>query len=107
MPKQLSTMTKNWKTLKESKLSREAQGRVNARTSAELAELTLNGLRKKLELTQVEVGRGANMTQSELSRLESRDDHLTSTLRRYVEALGGRLGIVAVFGNRRVKITDA
>ncbi len=107
MPKQLSAMSKNWKTLKESKLSREAQSRVNARTSAELAELTLNGLRKKLELTQVEVGRGAKMTQSELSRLESRDDHLTSTLRRYVEALGGRLEIVAVFGSRRVKITDA
>jgi hypothetical protein len=47
------------------------------------------------------------MTQSELSRLESRDDHLTSTLRRYVEALGGTLEISAVFGGRRIKLTDA
>jgi hypothetical protein len=47
------------------------------------------------------------MTQSELSRLESRSDHLTSTLRRYVEALGGTLEVNAVFGKRRVKITDA
>jgi hypothetical protein len=47
------------------------------------------------------------MTQSELSRLESRDDHLTSTLRRYVEALGGTLEISAVFGKRRIKLTDA
>ena len=49
----------------------------------------------------------AEMTQSELSRLESRTDHLTSTLRRYVEALGGKLEVTAVFGGRRVKLTDA
>jgi hypothetical protein len=47
------------------------------------------------------------MTQSELSRLEGRSDHLTSTLRRYVEALGGTLEISAVFGKRRIKLTDA
>jgi hypothetical protein len=100
-------MPKSWKAVKESKLSREARARVNERTMRALEELTLHGLRRKLELTQVQVGRGAHMTQSELSRLESRDDHLTSTLRRYVEALGGRLEIVAVFGKRRVKLTDA
>lgn len=60
-----------------------------------------------LELTQAQVGASAAMTQSELSRLEGRSDHLTSTLRRYVEALGGRLEINAVFGERRVKLTDA
>ena len=47
------------------------------------------------------------MTQSELSRLESRTDQLTSTSRRYVEALGGELEISAVFGERRIEITDA
>jgi len=40
-------------------------------------------------MTQVDVARTAEMTQSELSRLESRGDHRISTLRRYVEALGG------------------
>jgi hypothetical protein len=34
-------------------------------------------------------------------------DHLTSTLRRYVEALGGELEITAVIGGRRIEITDA
>jgi hypothetical protein len=100
-------MTRNWKSLKDSKLSPEAQARVRARTRAELEELTLKGLRQELALTQTEVSRTASMTQSELSRLESRNDHLTSTLRRYVEALGGQLEITAVFGSRRVKITDA
>jgi hypothetical protein len=100
-------MTRNWKSLKDSKLSPEALARVRARAKAELEELTLKALRQELSLTQVEVSRTASMTQSELSRLESRNDHLTSTLRRYVEALGGELEVTAVFGERRVKITDA
>jgi hypothetical protein len=57
-------------------------------------------------MTQVDAARAAEMTQSELSRLESRGDHRISTLRRYVEALGGSLEVTAVFGTRRVKLTE-
>jgi DNA-binding transcriptional regulator YiaG len=99
-------MNKTWKSLKQSRLSPEAQARVRARVDANLEELTLKAMRQELELTQAEVGRCAEMTQSELSRLESRTDHLTSTLRRYVEALGGKLEITAVFGERRVKLKE-
>jgi hypothetical protein len=98
---------KSWKALKRERLSPAARARVEARVRAEVEELTLRGLRRCLELTQVELGATAAMTQSELSRLEGRSDHLTSTLRRYVEALGGRLEITAIFGQRRVKLTDA
>lgn len=97
-------MSKTWKSLKQSRLSPEAEARVRARVHSQLEELTLKGIRQDLELTQTEVSRSADMTQSELSRLESRTDHLTSTLRRYVEALGGKLEITAVFGERRVKL---
>jgi len=100
-------MKRTWKSLKQSRLSPEAQARVRARAEAELEELTLKALRQDLALTQSEVSQSADMTQSELSRVESRSDHLTSTLRRYVEALGGELEITAVFGARRIKITDA
>jgi hypothetical protein len=98
---------KTWKTLKQSRLSPDTRARVARRVAADLEALTLKGLRQCLELTQAELGESAEMTQSELSRLESRNDHLTSTLRRYVEALGGKLEVTAVFGSRRVKITDA
>jgi hypothetical protein len=77
------------------------------RVEREVEELSLKGLRHCLELTQTEVGVSAAMTQSELSRLEARSDHLTSTLRRYVEALGGTLEITAIFGKLRVKLKDA
>jgi len=98
---------KTWKALKQARLTSPARARVEKRVRQEVEELTLQGLRRCLELTQTEVGVTASMTQSELSRLESRDDHLTSTLRRYVEALGGTLEISAVFGGRRIKLTDA
>jgi hypothetical protein len=100
-------VNKSWKALKQARLSPAARARVGARVKSELEVLTLRGLRQALELTQAEVGQAAAMTQPELSRVEGRDDHLTSTLRRYVEALGGRLEITAVFGKRRVKLTDA
>ncbi len=97
-------MTKSWKSLKQSRLGADGEARVRARVRAKVEELTLKAMRQQLELTQAEVGRSAEMTQSELSRLEARGDHLTSTLRRYVEALGGKLEISAVFGDRRVKL---
>lgn len=100
-------MSKSWKSLKQARLSPAARTRVDARVAGELEALTLRGLRQALELTQAEVGQAAAMTQPELSRVEGRDDHLTSTLRRYVQALGGQLEITAVFGKRRVRLTDA
>jgi hypothetical protein len=99
--------TKSWKALKRARLSSAALARVRTRVQREVEELSLKGLRHCLELTQTEVGASAAMTQSELSRLESRNDHLTSTLRRYVEALGGTLEITAIFGKLRVKLKDA
>jgi len=100
-------MSKTWKALKQARLSGEAQKRVAERVRQAIEQRTLKALRQDLSLTQAQVGAAANMTQSELSRLEGREDHLTSTLRRYVEALGGRLEVTAVFGKRRVKLTDA
>jgi predicted transcriptional regulator len=100
-------MTKTWKSLKQTRLSSAARARVRARVKQALERRSLKALRQDLALTQAEVSAAAAMTQSELSRLEGREDHLTSTLRRYVEALGGKLEVTAVFGKRRVKLTDA
>lgn len=82
-------MTRSWKSLKASR-----------------PELTLRELREGLDVTQAELADAAEMTQSEMSRLEARADHRISTLRRYVEALGGEIEITAVIGGRRVKLTD-
>lgn len=48
--------------------------------------------------------------QGDLSRLERRsgfDDCQIATLRRYLEALGGRLDLVACFGDRRISVVGS
>jgi hypothetical protein len=98
--------TQSWKSVRAERLDPPTIERVTRRARAQVEELTLQELRRGLSMTQVDVARTAEMTQSELSRLESRGDHLISTLRRYVEALGGQLEVSAVFGGRRVKLTE-
>lgn len=83
------------------------ESRIRARVLVELEELTPNSLRQELDLTQIEMGRALEMTQPELSRLENRNDHLASTFCCYVTAFDGELGILAVFDERRIRMTDA
>ena len=98
--------TRTWKSVKAARLAPPAAARVRSRAEQEVREFTLRDLRKDMDVTQAELARVAEMTQSELSRLESRADHRVSSLRRYVEALGGEIEITAVIGGRRVKLTD-
>jgi hypothetical protein len=48
-------------------------------------------------MTQVALAKKLQMVQPSVSRLERQADLYVSTLRRYVEALGGRLEISAIF----------
>jgi predicted transcriptional regulator len=98
--------TRTWKSVKAERLAPQVVARIAARAREELSELTLKELRQELEVTQAELAQVADMTQSEMSRLESRADHRVSSLRRYVEALGGEIEITAIIGGRRVKLTD-
>jgi DNA-binding XRE family transcriptional regulator len=75
-------------------------------TSAEGGEMTLRALRESLGKTQDQMATLADVTQSQLSKIERRKDHLTSTLRVYVAALGGKLEIVAIVGDRRIPLRD-
>lgn len=96
---------RTWKSVKAGRLSPAAVARVSGRADWEILERTLKELRRDLDVTQAELAEAADMTQSELSRLESRVDHRVSSLRRYIEALGGEIEITAVIGDRRVKLT--
>lgn len=98
--------TQRWSELKKQKLSTEQIAASEKWAKDEALAMTLRELREFAQKTQEEVADTAAMTQSELSRLERRDDHLLSTLRRYVEALGGRLDVVAVFENRQIKLEN-
>lgn len=57
--------------------------------------LSLQELRKTLNLTQETMADLLTTRQANVSRLEKRADMLISTLRSYVEAMGGSLDLIA------------
>jgi len=63
------------------------------------AEMSLCALRQAHRLTQGRMGKFLGIGQEGVSRLEKRTDLLLSTLRSYVEAMGGHLRLVAEFPN--------
>jgi hypothetical protein len=88
------------KTLEQklSEISPERQKKIRARTRELVArEMSLRELRHAVNKTQKTVARTLNMGQDGISRLEKRSDLLLSTLRNYVEAVGGSLTLVAQF----------
>jgi transcriptional regulator with XRE-family HTH domain len=88
----------------EDKLARlpgERRAKVDARAAELIAEeMTLRDLRRALDRTQVHLARELGVKQETVSRLEKRSDMLLSTLRGYVEAMGGELDVVAKFPDR-------
>jgi transcriptional regulator with XRE-family HTH domain len=71
---------------------------------------TLPELRRVLGKTQIEVAAAGGFHQGDLSKLERREDLgdvTLNTLRRYVEALGGELRLVAVVRGKEVELRGA
>jgi DNA-binding XRE family transcriptional regulator len=75
--------------------------RVEARAVELMAEeMSLQELRRAHSLTQRRLAGKLGIGQDGVSRLEQRSDLLISTLTSYIEAMGGRLSIVAEFPDR-------
>jgi len=96
--------THRWQDVKRRKLSPQQIDRIEREVEEEILEMNLQAVRELLGKTQVEVARAADMDQSEVSKAERRKDHLLSTLRRYVEALGGEIEVVAHFGDKHIRL---
>jgi DNA-binding XRE family transcriptional regulator len=100
-PKGVITMTT---TLEEklAQLPKDRLERVEAKARHLIeSEKALKQLRESLALTQTEVAERLEIAQEGISRIEQRQDLKLSTLRRYVEALGGKLNIVIEFPGRQ------
>ena len=89
---------------KKNKLTPEQRAETDLRVQAELLEMSLRDVRELAGMTQVDLASKADFAQSELSKIERREDHLLSTLRKYIEALGGELEVVAVLGDKRSRL---
>ena len=84
-------------------LPAKRRGKIEER-AAELT--TLRDLRQAVAQTQEELAVTLGVGQDTISRLEKRSDMLLSTLRRYVEAMGGKLELVARFPDRPPLVID-
>ena len=62
--------------------------------------LTLQELRRELELTQTDIAERLDVRQENISNIERRKDIKLSTLEEYIAAMGASLKIVVEFPNR-------
>lgn len=60
----------------------------------------------KRRYTQKQLAEAMQLDQSRISKIERRADVYVSTLRNFVQAMGGELELVAKFPDGRVKITS-
>ena len=96
-------MAKKYSELR-SKMSPAARARARTRADALLAQVPLFGLRQARQLSQEQLANVLHVKQASISKLERRTDMYLSTLRSYIEAMGGELEIVARFPDGAVRI---
>lgn len=104
------TTQSDWGTWEETRarhpVNEEHYAQAQAQIAAEVAGYQLAQLRQELGLTQTQLAKAMGVSQARVSDIERGDlDHTElSTVRAYIEALGGRVRVVADMGDRTVDI---
>ena len=88
-------------SLKKVLARKSPESRTRIATEAIAEELTLRELRKAHEMSQKKLAAMLGVTQVSVSNFEKRSNMRLSTLREYIEALGGELQLRAIFPGRR------
>jgi predicted XRE-type DNA-binding protein len=84
--------------------TKKTKAKASRRAQELLEELLLSEIRQLAGKSQQEIAETLGMKQPSLSKLEKQADMQISTLRKIVEALGGKLEILARFPKGTVKI---
>jgi hypothetical protein len=98
-------MAKSFKILKN-KLSNTSKSRIEERVKAALEEMPLAELRQARKFTQQQIAQSLKIKQASVSKMESQTDMYISTIRRYIEAMGGELEIIAKFPEGSIKVDN-
>jgi DNA-binding XRE family transcriptional regulator len=96
-------MARNFKEL-QAKMSPAVRAEVDAWVKETIKNMPLDELRHAREMTQVNLAKVLGVPQGSISKLERRTDMYLSTLRSYIEAMGGRLELRAIFRDGAVNI---
>lgn len=97
------TTTSNFEELR-AQMTPERRERNRAAAMKMLAAMPLAELRAARRMTQETLAEAYGAQQATISKLENRTDAYVSTIRRYIEAMGGTLEIVARFADGDVRI---
>ena len=98
-------MARNFRELQE-KMDPASRARVQQRVREELRRMALDELRCAKQLTQADMAEILDVPQSSISRIERRADMYLSTLRNYIQAVGGFLQIRAIFPDGGAVVID-
>lgn len=98
-------MSKPFSNLRK-KMSPLAQKAAAEKTQQMLKEMPLQELRQAHQMSQERLAELLSTKQANVSRIERRTDMYISTLRSYIEAMGGELDIVARFPDGEVHINQ-
>lgn len=96
-------MSNSFKKLKN-KLSASAQKKVEEKTNKMLKQMPLQELRQAKKMSQERLAEILSTKQANVSRIERRTDMYISTLRSYIEAMGGELDIIARFPDGEIHV---
>jgi len=96
-------MAKKWRDLYGA-IPSERRAQIEAHVAKDMAEMPLAEVRRARELTQQQIARHLEVNQAWISRVERQMDMRVSTLRSYIEAMGGELEIIARFHDGAVRL---
>lgn len=88
------------------RMTPKAQAKAEAEARLLEEEMNLAEVRRALKLSQDEIAQILQVGQGSVAKIEKRADMYVSTLRRFIEAMGGELEIVARFPDHAVKIKN-
>ena len=98
--------TERVRAIRERVLADPRIAEIETRKYAEISRQvhTLKAIRQALGLTQQQMSTRLDITQAEVSRIEHQGNLYLTTLRRYIEAAGGKLRITAAFDGHEVEV---
>ena len=88
------------------RMSPRARAKAQAEALRLRADMDLREVRRAQQMSQAEIAETLNVGQAAVAKLEQRTDMYVSTLRRFIEAMGGELDIVARFPGSTVRIQN-
>ena len=87
-------------------MSADSLARADKKAAVLRSQMPLHDIREAMRLSQVQLGESLGVEQPAIAKMEKRADMYVSTVRRFIEAMGGTLHITATFPQGSVEITN-